>query len=249
MIHYPGRGKQGESYLDCAQKALHGDFGEGIEYAAFWDVDEFLILKQLDITVDDLLESHLKKKGMSSLSLNWHVFRQGGQNVYAPLPVTKRFVYREPTVDQHVKSMARLQDIDLTKPLHPHFPFLKSGKIRVDTNGNVVSDAFNPNGPENVAVIHHYLTKSYAEFVKKRERGRADSNTWNSVDREEGYDLLYKDAVDQFSEALQKYMQRSSTDADQNMDELGLIGQVYDDMAWTTMKRISPKYELYDLLG
>jgi hypothetical protein len=254
VLHYPGRGKQGASYLDCARRAYHGDFGDGIEYAAFWDIDEFLILKQ-HTTVDELLEEYMINKGASSLSINWHMFRHGNRNVYEPLPVTKRFLLRNREVQYQVKSMVYLEDMDMTKENHPHYPHLKNGTIRIDTNGTQLTKMWNNNGPNNIAILHHYKTKSYAEYIKKRERGRAAVADWNPVDRHSGYEKNRKEALDEYVEAMRKYNYTSSSifyddgsveDADNDEDDNDQ--PVYDDTAWTAIKRVCPKYVLYDLL-
>jgi hypothetical protein len=38
-----------------------------------------------------------------------------------------------------------------------------------------VRGPFNPGGPTDVAVIHHYLVKSREEYEWKMQRGRADA--------------------------------------------------------------------------
>ncbi len=251
VIHYPGKGKQGASYLDCARRAYHGEFGAGIEYAAFWDIDEFLILKR-HTTVDELLEEYMIHRGASSLSINWHMFRQGGRNVYQPLPVAKRFLYRERKVQAQVKSVVRLEDMDMTKENHPHYPHLKNGTIRIDTNGTQLTKMWNYNGPNNIAILHHYKTKSYAEYIKKRERGRAAVANWNPVDRHSGYEKNRKEAMDEYVEAMREYNSTSSGsiyDDDDSVEDADADEQpVYDDTAWTAIKRVCPKYALYDLL-
>ncbi len=249
VLHYPGKGKQGASYLDCARRAYHGDFGDGIEYAAFWDIDEFLILKQ-HTTVDELLEEYMIDKGASSLSINWHMFRHGNRNVYEPLPVTKRFLYRDCEVQYQVKSMVRLEDMDMTKENHPHYPHLKNGTIRIDTNGTRPYKMFNHNGPNNIAILHHYQTKSYAEYIKKRERGRAEALEWNPMDRHPGYEKRVQDALDEYVEAMRKYNSTSYDCDDKDGCDEGRSsnGTVYDDTAWTAIKRVCPKYALYEIL-
>ena len=242
VIHFPGRGKQSDAYLDCAQRAYRGDFGTGIENAAFWDVDEFLILKQ-HTTVDELLEEYMTNKGASSLSINWHTFRQGKRHVYEPLPVTKRFLYREREVQYQVKSLVRLEDMDMTIPNHPHFPYLRNGTLRIDTNGTRPYKMFNHDGPNNIAILNHYKTKSYAEYIKKRERGRVAAKDWNPDDRHPGYEKRIKEAMDEYVEAMQKYNYTSYYD-----DMSSNVTTVYDDAAWVAMKRVCPKYALYDLL-
>ena len=254
VIHFPGKGKQRGAYLDCAKRAYRGEFGTGIENAAFWDVDEFLILKQ-HTTIDELLEEYMVNKGASSLSINWHTFRQGNRNVYEPLPVTKRFLYREREVQRHVKSMVRLEDMDMTTFKNGHYPQLLSEKIRIDTNGTELPESmFNYNGPNNVAILNHYNTKSYAEYIKKRERGRAAAKDWNPDDRHPGYEKRLKEAVDEYVGAMQKYNYTSSyydegTDGGDDDDISSNGTTVYDDTAWAAMKRVCPKYALYDLLN
>ena len=54
VIHFPGLNQQGRAYLHCAQLAFNGAFGENKKWAAFFDVDEFLVLKKHE-HVDELL--------------------------------------------------------------------------------------------------------------------------------------------------------------------------------------------------
>jgi len=77
VIHFPGLAPQERSYLTCAQSALNGDFGENKKWAAFFDVDEFLVLKKHE-HVDELLEEHLPK-GSGALSINWVRFSFNGK--------------------------------------------------------------------------------------------------------------------------------------------------------------------------
>ena len=77
VIHFPGLAPQERSYLTCAQLALNGQFGENKKWAAFFDVDEFLVLKKHE-HVDELLEEHLPK-GSGALSINWVRFSFNGK--------------------------------------------------------------------------------------------------------------------------------------------------------------------------
>ena len=65
-----------------------------------------------------------------------------------------------------------------SEPL-PHYLHLKNGNQH-DTNGKVFWGPFNKNGPLDVAAIHHYHKKSYGEYVKKRQRGRARADSIDS---------------------------------------------------------------------
>jgi hypothetical protein len=158
VIHFPGLNQQGHSYLHCAQSVFNGDFGENKKWAAFFDVYEFLVLKKHE-HVDELLEEHLPK-GSGLLSNNWAVFNFNGKLICDAKPVTKRFVYRDQYVNPHVKSIVRLEDMQMNSEPLPHYPHLKNGNQH-DTNGKVFWGPFNKNGP----------LWMWLQF----QRGRADS--------------------------------------------------------------------------
>jgi hypothetical protein len=89
------------------------EFKEEHEYMAFFDVDEFLVLKK-HTNVDEFLKDHLPK---GALAISWYIFGSGYTTMYAPLPVTRRFLFRDGTSgkDRHekwnnVKSILRLKD-------------------------------------------------------------------------------------------------------------------------------------------
>ena len=46
-------------------------------------------------------------------------------------------------------------------------PFLLEDKVQVDTSGKGFTGPFNRNGPTDVAVLHHYYTKSEEEWHNK----------------------------------------------------------------------------------
>jgi hypothetical protein len=263
VIHYPGLAPQARSYLTCAQSALNGDFGENKKWAAFFDVDEFLVLKKHE-HVDELLEEHLES---GALSINWVWFSFNGKLFCNAKPVTKRFLYRDQSVNhqyvnRHVKSIVRLEDMKM-KTIHVHYPHLKNGNQH-DTNGTVFSGPFNNNGPLDVAAFHHYGTKSYGEYVKKRQRGRSDIN--DETERMK----VYNEAITFFEDALEKNSSGKLGLADVIFDDLtraewtenltraewteyslGKLGLaetdvIFDDSAWTLLKKVSPGYAVFD---
>ena len=168
--HYPGKYKQMSAYFDCitefAVKNNH-------TWVGFFDFDEFLLLKDHNNIVDLLSE----RCQNGSLSFNWIRFGHGDREVYQPIPLTKRFLFRENFTHTEVKTIAKVVDLDLKrKPLNPHAVRLKNGQ-RHDVNGMILHKPFYQNRrlPTGTAVVLHYNTKSYKEFIFKRLRGRADS--------------------------------------------------------------------------
>lgn len=104
----PGTHRQMYGYHMCASE--HRD---DHAYMAFFDVDEFLVLKRHD-TVGELLAAHLPR---GALAISWYIFGTGTTAMYAPLPVTKRFLHRD-GVEKHerhghwgnVKSIVKCSD-------------------------------------------------------------------------------------------------------------------------------------------
>ena len=242
VLHYPGLNKQGDAYLDCAKNSLNGQHGSNILWAAFWDVDEFLVLKKHD-NVDDFLKEHLMS---GALGINWLLFGPSGRTVRENLPVLKRFVYRENGVNMHVKSIVRLSDMNLTEAPHVHYPTLPMlNGNQHDTNGNIFRGAFNPSGPTNVAVLNHYMTKSFEEYKDKRVRGRADLPDWSPGNPGFEYKLVVKQATADYEEAL---INNGSICRTIEKRVSGQIPGKFDDSAWMLLTRLVPKYALYDAL-
>lgn len=132
------------------------------------DIDEFIVLRR-HASIKDLLRQHCDS---GALALNWYMFGSNGERSYRPLPVVQRFQRRRAAVDRHVKSLMRT--LDVVRMDNPHFPVLRHGAVKRDTRGSVVDGPFNPDGPTDVAVVHHYHTKSAQEWAAKQQRGRAD---------------------------------------------------------------------------
>jgi hypothetical protein len=162
VVHFPGPTCQMPAYSDFLLQRT------GHTWCAFIDVDEFIVLrKHRDIV--SFLEEHCRD---GAVALNWYLFGSSGHVSYSPEPVLKRFQRRDASPNRHVKCIVCLADMS---DIHnPHFPQLESGKPQRDTNGKQFSGPFNDQGPTDVAVLHHYFTKSREEFEKKRARGRAD---------------------------------------------------------------------------
>jgi len=159
IIHFPGPGRQFDSYLSCAREA----YAKNHTWAGFFDVDEFLVLKKHN-SVLELLHDHCQS---GALSINWYMFGSSNHLQYSPIPVTKRFQWRDPNPMHLVKEIVRLSDMNmLVTPISPHYVLLLNG-TRHDTNNTILTKWYQVNGPVDVAILHHYFTKSNGEFYQK----------------------------------------------------------------------------------
>lgn len=162
VIYYPGRCLQLRSYYAFVYNYCYQH-----TWAAFIDVDEFIVLKKHD-TIKDLLR---EKCTSGALVLNWVLFGSNGHENYEKRPVLERFTKREKGVNIHTKWIVKL--IDLDNMITPHFGKLLHGKA-LDPNGVEVTESLHYHGTDEVAAIYHYFTKSKQEFLYKCIRGRAD---------------------------------------------------------------------------
>ena len=215
--HFPGEAVQGRAYLDCAEQAIQDNY----TWAAFFDVDEFLILKK-HTHIDQFLYEYCHK---GAVSINWIVMGTADREIYSPQPLTKRFKYAtKETVDLHLKTIIRLSHMDTQREPHAHYPYLKPGFERRMTNGAIAKTHQKSGGPkeEAPALLYHYTYRSYKEYLFKRlYRGRATVNSTDSS---------HKNLINQArSRGIPK-------------------GTFYDDTAWKAVKKYVPKYRYYEEL-
>ena len=157
-----GRAKQREAY-----KKFINDYYNQYDWAAFFDVDEFLVLKKHN-NIKEFISDY---NDFLSVGINWVFFGDNGlefaDNDYS---VIRRFIKRQKLVNKHIKSIVKLRKNLIMDVHNPACSW-------VNTNKNINSGPFNNNPSDDIAQINHYFTKTKDEFIKKRERGRADDGT------------------------------------------------------------------------
>ena len=196
--HFPGRTAQYLAYNHFLQSAeSHQHFWSG-----FLDIDEFLVLKKHD-NVLTFLNQHCPK---GIVAMNWVVYGEERPKDEEPtnrvdtedprLPVTQRFILREPLPNRHVKCLFARDDVvcihnahfplgfSTNDPIHiddsgpiPFMCLTNGTKIALtqhDTNGKVFFGPFNPDGPTDVAYINHYYFRSKTEYAIKYNSIGAD---------------------------------------------------------------------------
>jgi hypothetical protein len=157
------------------------------DWVAFFDVDEFLVLKK---------HNNIKKfisdySSYPSISVNWVLFGDNGltqveDNNYS---VINRFTKRQLVANEHTKSIVKTSE-NFFMWVHN-----TNGGV-VDTNNNLrFSTAYNYDKPIDVAQLNHYFCKTKEEFIKKVERGRADTGTYRDMG---DFDIHNINEVDDF---------------------------------------------------
>ena len=159
-IEFDGYAKQVEAYNHFIQNYKHV-----YEWAAFFDVDEFLVLKKHG-NVKDFIEDYPNK---NAIAINWVFFGDSGhEKVNGNYNVLERFTMRQFGIDPHVKCIVNIRKEDIFMKVHdPDCSW-------VDPSGKINSGAFNYEGNIEIAQLNHYFVKTREEFEQKCFRGRAD---------------------------------------------------------------------------
>ena len=162
---------------DCKQLAAYNDWlltkADGFSWAAFFDIDEFLCLKE-----DKSLDSFLKRyERFCGVAVNWRCFGDNGLKFDGYSSVLERFTKCQIKLDRHVKTIAHVDQFQKGMFLfsNPHFFGAASLGLVVDITGNKqVRGPWNEDCQVGIAQLNHYHCKTKQEWEKKMERGRPD---------------------------------------------------------------------------
>lgn len=171
-IEFDGRGVQQNAY----NTFVHYE-KENFEWVAFFDVDEFLVLKKHNNIIEFLNEY----ANLPAIGINEVLFGNNYlTNKTEEKSVLKRFTRRRDSVDMHVKSIIRL---DQDFHMFTHNPNI----VWYCTERLPHTGPFNHEGKIDIAQLNHYFCKTNEEFLDKIEKGLADNpierRTFHDFDR------------------------------------------------------------------
>ena len=201
IIHFPGKSVPNKPKQLDAYHAFINEFGSKHKWAAFIDLDEFIVLKRHN-SISSFLSDY---QHCSAIGLNWLMFGTNHHTHYESEPVTKRFTRCATELDKHIKSIIQLR-YALFFYTDPHYMTVRSGTT-CDTSYERITGPFHPSGKADIAYIHHYYSKSEQEFLEKIERGRADTVEKRSLSElddvhSRNNDVINTDAWDFYSKHL-----------------------------------------------
>lgn len=171
LIDFPGQVKQLPAYHD----ALHRYMNE-CKYMAFIDADEFIRPLDAALSIYDVTErvlSSVNDPKAVGMIIPWRVFGSSG---YVDMPtgggVINNFLYRADD-NRTWNSKVIINPRRVIFFMTPHYVSHIHGNYIVDEQGRKHGTAPNVYTPQNIC-IHHYYTKSKAEWIERRSSGRAD---------------------------------------------------------------------------
>jgi len=195
-IQFPGRSRQFASYNDFINKHK-----QEFDYVAFFDCDEFLVLKKHQ-NVQDFLSEHGNPNGVA---INWQVYGSNGKLKRDGNSIIKQFTRRQNGVNHHIKTILNLKsNAYMSIAHHPNIPTF-------DPKGIKVIGPFHPHGDDSIAILNHYYLMSFEDWEIKCKRGRVDvdeytyvTQTWhenvntdNDVEDLTAYNFMYGDETKQ----------------------------------------------------
>lgn len=161
-IKYPGQKKQMETYLHFTNY-----FRNNYDWAAFFDCDEFLVLKKHK-TIQEFLFEYDNPYGVG---VNWKFFGSNGQKTVGEHKnsLIKQFTMAEKNADQHVKTIMKLASRGrMVLPHNPNTPLM-------NTQRDFFVGPFSNPPSDDVAQLNHYHHKSYEDWLKRCIRGQSDN--------------------------------------------------------------------------
>jgi hypothetical protein len=150
----------------------------GITHAIHIDIDEFIVLKK-HANIVDFINEYIKCPNNNlfcgGIAINWKFFGSSGHEIETNDPVTQRFTMTSLLGDKHIKTLFNVKLFEKYNTCHDIKVNNKYYKIK-STNGQTIIGPFNDNPDTTIIQLNHYKCKTFPEFLKIRQRGRADVN-------------------------------------------------------------------------
>ena len=183
------RNIQAKCFTDFARK-----YYNEYEWVAFFDIDEFLVLKKTN-NIKDFIKDYDRH---DCVIINWAMFGDSGLTTFDETYPSqlKRFIRRENKLHYQFKSICKLS------PTLEHQIHWTTGSW-IDSNFIEGNGPFNYSANDNIAQLNHYYVRTYPEFLIKRERGGVDdintkkpietfnNNNFNEIEDTLARDFLY----------------------------------------------------------
>lgn len=172
-----------------------------IEWGAFFDIDEFLVLHQ-HRSVNDFLGDYPQA---DAIAINWRTFGSNGQIERDGRLTIERFTACSEEhwdANKNVKSIARLREANT---MIPHQFSIKNRDRYLHSSNKPFTKYNDPSAIDHSqASINHYVLRSRSEFLNKRRRGNAfyEESKQGSVEAYDERFFRYSDVNDVQDDAI-----------------------------------------------
>lgn len=153
--------------------------------SALIDLDEFLVPQSAKYNnIHGILEDYLVPYG-GALVTNWMLFGNANKTVFSPVPVTKRFQFKDSQPNAVIKSIVKAMDFQETRNVHAVLLKNVNNVHTTEFPGAIQRNIYNDNDKtkassmvkaSDVLLIHHYRYTSDKEYFYKV---RNSLTTWS----------------------------------------------------------------------
>ena len=170
IINYRGFKQPQKVALDDCYKRYNYNY----DWIAFYDIDEFLHIKNYS-NIKDFL-SLPKLKNCQGILINWKYYGDNNKLYYEPKPLAERFIQPFYFLNSSLEYIKYFISASKTivrgrlKIIWGHFPHYIKNIINCRPDGKLLYNYLSP--PQySIAYINHYITKSTEEFAERLNRG------------------------------------------------------------------------------
>ncbi len=162
-------------------------FGPHSKWMAFFDIDEFFVLKQ-----HESLPALLDTVDADQLLVSWRFYGHSGHRSKPDGLVIENYTGCDPDLAPVVKCIVRPSKAYV---MFVHNCSTTSGKTVNDTGLVIKEDWMLPteHRSEQFVCMNHYFTRSYEEYEQKIHRGQVDGRTQKKVEPFEKWDYPHHD--------------------------------------------------------
>lgn len=162
-IIYDGNYSQNNNGISLQVSAYNNfiqSYHSKYNWVAFFDVDEFLVLKKHN-NVKHFISEY---KDADAIGINWVFFGDNGLTFDGEYSVLKRFTKRSNSPSPSVKCIVK---VDPTINFMVHNPI---NRMTIDTHYNTFWGVTNDAKKIDIAQLNHYYCKTWDEWLKKKEK-------------------------------------------------------------------------------
>ena len=152
------------AFMEFAFKFINEDV-----YAAFFDIDEFLVMNNHSC-IRSLL-NQVAFHGRKSIGINWYPFGSNNHEEYNNQLVVQRFTKRTIKSNVYIKNIIYLPDIG--EFYNAHHVRLRNSKVIYDIYNNTLYNGMSVNRNITEVKLNHYILKSTNEYDVKMKRGES----------------------------------------------------------------------------
>jgi hypothetical protein len=159
---------QGYGFAECINSAKHRH-----RWLAFIDADEFLVIKDPEISKQNINNFLADFEAHPGLAVNWVTFGSAGHLTRPTGSTLTQYTKCFPGSHKnelHIKTIANTAFLTGINS-NPHYFSFAHGKLPVTENLEPVPAAHSARHSSNRIALHHYTVKSLEDYKKKVKRG------------------------------------------------------------------------------